>query len=121
MVGDDGVGLDDAHEDVGRSGTGAQAGEIRTLRTAVVAEAVALRAERGGEHLLAVGEVERLLGLSVVPSFEGFGVRPETAGAGSGRERFDLHDGRDRLEARTVGFRHGRQGLLADITDEALQ
>ena len=124
MVGEHGVRLNDTHEHVRRSGAGAETGEIRTLRTTVVAHAVALRAERGGEHLLAVREVEGLLGLGVFPDLEGLGVRPETTRTGGGRDRrggLTGGDRRNQLELGALGFRRGGERFLADITHEALQ
>ncbi len=124
MVGQYGAGLHDAHEDVRRGGAGAEAGEVRALRAAVIAHAVALRAERGGEHLLAVCEVEGLLGLGVFPGLEGLGVRPETTRTGGGRDRrrrLTGGDGRDQLELGALGFRRGGERFLADVAHEALQ
>ena len=82
---------------------------------------MALRAERRGEHLLAIGEIQGALGLAVFPGLEGLGVGPQAARTLGGGNRRGFDHGRAGLEGGAFCGRYHRHGLLADVADEALE
>ena len=118
--------MDDLIEEVVRGITSARSGEVGTVHSAAVAEAVAGVASSGGEHLAAVLEIPP--GHAGLGGFAEFLERPHRRGA-SGEDGAEVLDRRNAGgfllnqggKLGLLGLGEGGEGVVADKLDELFE